>query len=402
MVGKKILVADDSITIQKVIRLALSNEGYEIQTASTGNEALEKISVFRPDIVLIDTALPEKSAFEVKSEINRHGDLDGTYFILMSSAFEAVDETKATDVRFHGRLTKPFDPTHLRQLLNDLLEGTSSAPPPPPPLPSSFPHSLPNDEEIPDFQEASLSSLASLAGGPRSLPDLPDLPNLAGVEEGPPPLTIDSPSPFQFKPPLLEVPDLLDLDEHSGLPPELPSELPPALPSQLPDDLPPLDAPSFEPPAMDLNPEMDAPPPPLPSAGIGSSSLPPLPEQGFVEASNPFSGPFQDLPTALPQGSPPLLRSRKSDEADDQEIKALTASTMEMVEKAERSESYQRSENHPRVKKDENSIPPINNELIETMVREQVALMMEKLAQKLVPEIAEKVIKQEIHRLLKE
>src|SRR6185312_1616140 len=122
MAGKKLLVADDSLTIQKVIRLALSNEGYEIQAVSDGNDAIQQISLFRPDAVLIDVSLPGKSAFEVKRAINEHSDLEEVRFILMSSAFEKVDEAQVGEVRFHGRLTKPFDPAHLRQVLSEALE----------------------------------------------------------------------------------------------------------------------------------------------------------------------------------------------------------------------------------------------------------------------------------------
>lgn len=118
---KKLLVADDSLTIQKVIRLALSNEGYEIQTVSDGNDAIQQISLFRPDVVLIDVALPGQSAFEVKRSINEHDDLTEVRFVLMSSAFEKVDEEQVREVQFHGRLTKPFDPAHLRQVLQDVL-----------------------------------------------------------------------------------------------------------------------------------------------------------------------------------------------------------------------------------------------------------------------------------------
>src|SRR3954467_12761408 len=121
MPGKKLLVADDSLTIQKVIRLALSNEGYEIQAVSDGNDALQQISLFRPDVVLIDVSLPGKTAFEVKREINQLDDLEEVRFVLMSSAFEKVDEVQATEVNFHGQLTKPFDPAHLRQILIEVL-----------------------------------------------------------------------------------------------------------------------------------------------------------------------------------------------------------------------------------------------------------------------------------------
>jgi two-component system cell cycle response regulator len=134
MAGKKLLVVDDSLTIQKVIRLALSNEGYEIQASSDGNDALQQIALFRPDVVLIDVSLPGQSAFQVKSEINRQGDLAHVRFVLMSSAFEQVDEKTAAEVHFHARLIKPFDPAHLRQVLTDALATVSPAAPPSEPV----------------------------------------------------------------------------------------------------------------------------------------------------------------------------------------------------------------------------------------------------------------------------
>lgn len=145
--AKKLLVADDSLTIQKVIRLALSNEGYDIQAVSDGHDAVEQIALFRPQIVLIDVALPGKDAFEVKREMNSQEDLAETRYVLMSSAFEKVDEEQVREVAFHGRLTKPFDPAHLRQVLSSVLnqitekrmEPTSLIQAPPRPAPPSEP-----------------------------------------------------------------------------------------------------------------------------------------------------------------------------------------------------------------------------------------------------------------------
>jgi CheY-like chemotaxis protein len=135
--GKKLLVADDSLTIQKVIRLALSNEGYEIQAISDGADALQQISVFRPDLVLIDVSLPTRTAFEIKRELNAMDEFENTRFILMSSAFEKIDETQAAEVKFHGRLTKPFDPAHLRQVLQEVLNAPAASGPTPPPKKAS-------------------------------------------------------------------------------------------------------------------------------------------------------------------------------------------------------------------------------------------------------------------------
>ncbi len=135
MSGKKLLVADDSLTIQKVIRLALSHEGYDIQAVSDGAEALEQLMLFRPNVVLIDVSLPGKSATEVKAFADEKPELRDVRFVLMSSAFEQVDEAAVERAGFHGRLTKPFDPAHLRKVLIDSLDMPSIAPVAPPSIP---------------------------------------------------------------------------------------------------------------------------------------------------------------------------------------------------------------------------------------------------------------------------
>ena len=142
--GKKLLVADDSLTIQKVIKLALSGDVYDIQTVSDGNDALQQISVFRPDAVLIDVGIPGRSAFEVKKAMNEDPDFKYIPVILMSSAFEKVDEAKVALLQFEGRLTKPFDPTHLRQALTQALSLREAYRPPEREEPSlQFSRSLP-------------------------------------------------------------------------------------------------------------------------------------------------------------------------------------------------------------------------------------------------------------------
>jgi CheY-like chemotaxis protein len=125
MNAKKILVADDSLTIQKVIRLALSGDGYEIQTVSDGKEALEQASLFRPDIFIVDVSLPVFDAYQVREQLLKKPDLKNIPVILMSSAFEKVDEARSKSLGFSGHLIKPFDPSHLR---STLLSVSTSAP----------------------------------------------------------------------------------------------------------------------------------------------------------------------------------------------------------------------------------------------------------------------------------
>jgi CheY-like chemotaxis protein len=124
MPQRKLLVADDSLTIQKVIRLALSSsaasggDSYEIQTVSDGDGALQQLSLFRPDIILVDVNLPKKSAVELKTEVDALGtEFSNLRFVLLSSAFEKLDESSIERAGFQFRLSKPFDPAHLRQVL---------------------------------------------------------------------------------------------------------------------------------------------------------------------------------------------------------------------------------------------------------------------------------------------
>jgi len=125
MAGKKILVADDSLTIQKVIRLALSGDGYEIQTVSDGKEAIEQASLFRPDICIIDVSLPKYDAYQIREKFIQHPDLKNIPVIMMSSAFEKVDEARMQELGFSGHLVKPFDPSHLRSTLLSVADQAS-------------------------------------------------------------------------------------------------------------------------------------------------------------------------------------------------------------------------------------------------------------------------------------
>jgi CheY-like chemotaxis protein len=155
--GRKLLVADDSLTIQKVIKLALSSEGYDILAVSDGKEAIRAIQEERPDVVLIDVSLPVADAYQVKRAINENPKLKTVGFILMASAFERVDEKTIDEVQFHGRLIKPFDPSHLRKAVSDLMnkpaESFSAASPSIPPPPQVIENKNLNDDEFEESED---------------------------------------------------------------------------------------------------------------------------------------------------------------------------------------------------------------------------------------------------------
>jgi CheY-like chemotaxis protein len=228
MNGKKLLVADDSLTIQKVIRLALASDGYEIQTVSDGNEALQQLSLFRPDLVLIDVALPGQTAFDVRRWASKQADLADVRFVLLSSAFEEVDEAQYQALGFAGRLTKPFDPAHLRQVLGSVL-GTEA----PPTAPGPTPPTPPRPQGL---------------GGRPPLPPAPPPPPGAAPSSGPmippPPLPDSGPTvrPAAPRPPRLPESAAQQPQSQPQIPapprPAAPTQAPPAPPAPEPRDFP--------------------------------------------------------------------------------------------------------------------------------------------------------------------
>src|SRR5207248_10137325 len=71
--AKRILIVDDEAMIRKAIHLALEKEGYEVVEAETGGEALRRIELNKPDLILLDIMLPDVSGFDVCRDIRKAG-----------------------------------------------------------------------------------------------------------------------------------------------------------------------------------------------------------------------------------------------------------------------------------------------------------------------------------------
>lgn len=147
--GKKILLADDSITIQKVIELTFSDEDFEVVTVGNGRLAVERLEEVRPDVVLCDIIMPEKDGYEVCEYIKKHPALGHVPVLLLTGAFEPFDQERASRVGCDGFLAKPFEPQALIAKVKDLLAQAASRPaprpaaPPPPPVPEAAPPAAP-------------------------------------------------------------------------------------------------------------------------------------------------------------------------------------------------------------------------------------------------------------------
>ncbi len=120
--GNKLLLADDSITIQKVVGIIFANEDYELTIVDNGNAALEKAAALRPDVMLVDAIMPGKSGYEVCEAVRRDPALKGTPILLLTGAFEPFDEDKARQCGADDFISKPFESQQLIEKVKALRE----------------------------------------------------------------------------------------------------------------------------------------------------------------------------------------------------------------------------------------------------------------------------------------
>ena len=115
---KSVLIVDDESSFLLALELVLKAEGYNVLTASNGEEALIKIKDNRPDVVLLDIMMPGIGGLETLRVIRSHPDFKATPVILMSGARPLV---RQTEYRWSAFLFKPFDPSELLVAIKCLL-----------------------------------------------------------------------------------------------------------------------------------------------------------------------------------------------------------------------------------------------------------------------------------------
>ena len=106
----KILVADDNSNIQKMVGLALKDEGIDVVAVGNGEAAVRKISDLKPDLVLADVFMPVRNGYEVCKYVKDDSALAHIPVILLVGAFDPLDEQEAQRVGADGVLKKPFVP----------------------------------------------------------------------------------------------------------------------------------------------------------------------------------------------------------------------------------------------------------------------------------------------------
>jgi CheY-like chemotaxis protein len=187
---KKILLADDSITIQKVVELTFSDGDYEVTATSNGTRAIEQIPQIRPDIILSDIIMPEKNGYELCEWVKSHPEYRRIPVILLTGTFEPFDPDRAEKAGCDAVVTKPFESQSLIQKVEELIQASATADPgqeeaaaEPEDDGSSFSPGFPEEtdqEETPqtpafELDESPMSSFTDSGSDEPAAPPFPDL-----------------------------------------------------------------------------------------------------------------------------------------------------------------------------------------------------------------------------------
>ena len=117
----KLLLADDSVTIQRVIELTFADEDVEVTAVGDGQMAIDRLDADPPDIILADVDMPKRDGYEVAAYVKSRPKLAHIPVVLLTGAFEPIDQARATAAGSSDVLAKPFEPQMVINRVKELL-----------------------------------------------------------------------------------------------------------------------------------------------------------------------------------------------------------------------------------------------------------------------------------------
>src|SRR4029450_4856126 len=118
---RTLLLADDNLTVQRVIALTFAGESIQVVSVADGQQAIDKMAAHQPDIVLAGTTLPNVNGYDLARFMRSKTELRMVPVLLLASAFEIVDEASLASSGANGILEKPVEPTTLINRVKELL-----------------------------------------------------------------------------------------------------------------------------------------------------------------------------------------------------------------------------------------------------------------------------------------
>jgi DNA-binding response OmpR family regulator len=120
---KKVLIADDERNIVTALEFLLQRSGYEVMVAHNGDEALQRVESFAPDLVLLDVMMPRISGYEVCRRMRERPDWKHIKIIILSAKGREAEVSKGVSLGADLYVTKPFSNNELVGKIGELLAG---------------------------------------------------------------------------------------------------------------------------------------------------------------------------------------------------------------------------------------------------------------------------------------
>lgn len=122
MVKQKVLIVDDEVSIQELIRFNLEQAGFDTEVAGDGLEAIEKFESYKPDLIVLDLMLPGKDGYDVCKEIRRTSNVP---IIMLTAKETELERVLGLELGADDYMTKPFSPLELVARIKAVLRRAS-------------------------------------------------------------------------------------------------------------------------------------------------------------------------------------------------------------------------------------------------------------------------------------
>lgn len=123
MTNKKILIADDEPYILRSLSFVLKKEGFDVEIACNGEEALEKAQQSNPKILFLDVMMPIKDGYKVCKKLKSNPETKDIYIIMLTAKGQIIDKEKGLAIGADEYITKPFAPREIVNKVKKIMES---------------------------------------------------------------------------------------------------------------------------------------------------------------------------------------------------------------------------------------------------------------------------------------
>ncbi len=116
----RVLVVDDDEVIRQLIAVNLTLEGFQVETATDGQDCLDRVAVIQPDVITLDVMMPRMDGWMTATKLRASENTRDIKIMMITARAQEEDKRRGLGIGVDAYLTKPFDPAELIQVVRDL------------------------------------------------------------------------------------------------------------------------------------------------------------------------------------------------------------------------------------------------------------------------------------------